>query len=357
MIPWITLRSKLAYEARKLFAHVKFEFQRERILHLLELSMPTISIETTNICNANCVFCAYQFQSRPKGVMQDSVFVKVIDEFSDLGGGELSFTPTVGDPLVDPSLVERIKYARSKPNIHKIFMYTNMISLDLIGVNELIKSGINSIMVSTSGFDAEMYKRVYRSAKYKQMLSNVKKFAQANNDAGRPVDFQVDMRVDRPISQVLGYPDYHEVECLIGSEKMGVKFRYDNWSGLIEPGALTGNMKLRRAIPKKRSPCSELYSGPMVYWDGRVGACGCRDINASELIIGDVRDTHLGEIWFGDAIEQLRREFVTDSIKPICRSCTHYNSVAVTLLHEDRIAHINARGNKRRAIRSKQPNV
>ena len=74
----------------------------------------------------------------------------------------------------------------------------------------------------------------------------------------------------------------------------------------------------------------------MVYWDGSVGACGCRDVNASELIIGNVRDSHLGDIWFGENIRKLRDEFMTAGIKPICANCKHYNNISHLLSSHNR---------------------
>ena len=319
---------KLAYELDNAWAMARLPWHRQQLMERLSQAMPALNIETTNICNANCTFCAYQFQERPTGVMSDELFRKPIDEYVECGGGWLGLTPTVGDPLVDKKLVERIQYARSKPQIGEIFMYSNLISLDLHGVDELLRSGISSLSVSTSGMDPEMYSRVYRSRQYKTMLDNIKRFARANNAAGRPVYFSIDMRVDRPIKEVESFPDHREVVDLIGAQNITIKFRYDNWSGKIKPTELSGNMRLRRNWKPRVSACHLMFSGPMVYWDGKVGACSCRDLNASELIIGDASKKHLGEVWFGEQIRQLREEFTTDKVRDICRTCTHYNSLS-----------------------------
>ncbi len=321
------LKRKAIYELDRAWALLRYPLFKKNLLNLLPRSIPSISIETTNICNANCIFCAYQYQTRPKGVMSMDLFRKVIDNYVDLGGRVLSLTPTVGDPLVDPDCLARIRYARSR-QITSIAMYSNMISLEHVGAKALANSGITSLTVSVSGFDEEMYKRVYRSQMYKQVYANIQRFAKANLAAGSPVDFGVQMRVDRPLSEVVNYPDHVALAALIGSDKIGIKLRYDDWSGHITPNQLSGTMKIRTAIPPRISPCSELYSGPMVYWDGSVGACGCRDLNASELIIGNINDSHLGDIWFGENIRKLRDEFMTPSIKSICSTCKHYNNLS-----------------------------
>jgi radical SAM protein with 4Fe4S-binding SPASM domain len=319
---------KLIYELDSALAMARLPAHRKRLTGLLSQSMPSLNVETTNICNANCTFCAYQYQERSTGIMDPALFRKIIDEYAECGGGWLGLTPTVGDPLVDKHLLERIRYARSKPEIGEIFMYSNLISLDLHGVDELLHSGISSLSVSTSGMNPEMYERVYRSRQYKTMLANVKKFAHANNAAGRPVYFSLDMRVDRPISEVEAFPEHDAIVKLVDSQNVTIKFRYDDWSGRIKPNQLSGNMRLRRNWKPRLSACQLMFAGPIVYWDGKVGACSCRDLNASELIVGNVQNQHLGEIWFGQQIKQLRDEFTTDKVRDICKTCSHYSSLS-----------------------------
>lgn len=338
------LYTKFEYELENLYALSKYPFAKNRLLERMARSIQFVSIETTNICNANCVFCAYQYQERTTGVMTTALFNKIVDEYAEIGGGDVSLTPTVGDPLVDPDLLERIQYARSKPEITSLGLYSNMISLKRFGAEQLVASGLTGLVVSMSGFDEAMYRRVYRSKMYPKVLENIKAFARANNKAGRPVDFAIDMRVDRPLLEVFASDDYKEVADLVGAESIGVKFAYDNWAGKVSQDELLGTMRLRKPPHFRRpriSPCTEMYSGPMIYWDGKVGACGCRDVNASELIVGDANKSHIADIWFGEQIRQLREEFLTPKVRDICKQCTHYNNLSL-YLRRDRAEELNA---------------
>ncbi len=329
-----SLYRKTVYELQNVFALASFHLTGAHLVRRLERSMPGIVIETTNICNANCVFCAYQFQTRPKGVMEMSLFKKIVSEYVEVGGGSLSLTPTVGEPFADSLIVERIRFAREHAAIKDIGMYSNMISLERIGIQALLTSGLTSLMVSTSGPDEQMYERVYRSREYKRVLRNIMAFAEANSNAGHPVRFFVDMRADRPAHEVYEFPDYKILAEAIGPENIGIKYRYDNWGGKITQDQLSGAMKLRAGnnpLRPRTSACSEMYSGPMIYWDGRVGACGCRDVDARELIIGDATKQHIADIWFGEELKKLRAEFLSPAIRDICRNCTHYNPVSIVL--------------------------
>ena len=79
--------------------------------------VPTSYLVTgvTNICNAKCTFCAYPKVVTNKtlqtGVMSFEVFKKAVDEWAALGGQSLDLTPVVGDPLVDPGILQKVDYA------------------------------------------------------------------------------------------------------------------------------------------------------------------------------------------------------------------------------------------------------
>ena len=54
------------------------------------------------------------------GVMSLDLYKKIITEYVEMGGGDLGLTPTVGEPLADKFIIERIKFARSFKEINKI---------------------------------------------------------------------------------------------------------------------------------------------------------------------------------------------------------------------------------------------
>lgn len=320
--------AKLRYELVRCYLHLKYPFVKNAVLSRVSANLSRINIETTNVCNANCVFCAYQFQTRPRGVMKEALFRSIVDQFSASGGSHISLTPTVGEPLADPQILSRIAYARSKPEINSISMYSNMILAARVGIEELVDSGLTSLSVSTSGFDEAMYERVYRSNQFEQMIENVKEFARANNQRNRPVRFSVNMRVDDRVNQVTKNPVFKEIESLVGGDRINIKLRYDNWAGKIKQSDLSGKMQLRGSKfgYRRVSACSQLYGGLVIYWDGKVGACAARDVDARELIVGDATKVPIAEIWQGREIQKLREEFLTPRIKSICNTCTHYTN-------------------------------
>src|SRR4029079_4040640 len=76
--------------------------------------MPEIvQIESTNICNAKCVFCPRDEMERKQGVMSWELFTKIVDECAELGIGHVRLH-NYGEAFIDRRLVDKIAYAKQK---------------------------------------------------------------------------------------------------------------------------------------------------------------------------------------------------------------------------------------------------
>src|SRR6266705_1178700 len=115
---------------RKAEAFVGRLYPIQETLTAMEMRPFELHLELTNLCNADCVFCPYQFQTRETQFMPDEVFHKAVDDYVSSGGGSMGLTPIVGDALIDPKFVARVNYLRSRPTIDRIWLTTNAILLD-----------------------------------------------------------------------------------------------------------------------------------------------------------------------------------------------------------------------------------
>ena len=183
-------------------------YSLEKTLEAMALRPFELHLEFTNLCNANCIFCPYQFQERPTGFMSDQVFEKAVNDYVKINGGSVGLTPIVGDALIDPKFLTRVRHLRSLPQIDRIFLTTNAILLDKHGISEVLTSGLTSVMISTSGFEKESYKRIYRSPAYDRMKENVTHLVEENARLGSPVHISICLRTDRPLADVMRDPDF-----------------------------------------------------------------------------------------------------------------------------------------------------
>ncbi len=290
---------------------------------------PNLSLEVTNLCNANCVFCGYQYRERPVQFMSQKIFEEALQQFAtSLSAscpprrGDLELTPVVGDPLIDKELVTRIAYARSFPQIDDIHLTTNAILLTRQLFDDLVDAGLTRMTISMSGFDAEEYRRVYRNNNYKKVLKNLQ--AAAASDRFARIEVEIGLRTDSFLPWLRR--DYWRFRALDFTLTRNLFF--DSWSGRIRDYDLQHSMFLRPQISTKRIPCVMLYRGPMIYADGRLTACGCRDLEGtSELSLGNLEDTPLRAPWSNGSMAGLRRRFVDGDPPDVCRDCTHYSPV------------------------------
>jgi MoaA/NifB/PqqE/SkfB family radical SAM enzyme len=302
----------------------------------MEQNVPSITVEVTNVCNSKCLFCAYQYQNKfriGRGVMSDEIFEKTISEYISMGGRSVGFTPFAGEPLLDPKIIARIE--RVNRLGARTGFFTNGIRLNHIDIERLLKSGINAVTISTAPLDYSMYQLLYRNDHYLDVLQGLQKFLAIRNQIRKDFQIGIAFRSHIPMKQVLSLPDFREaiLPHLTPKDNIIVNTRgFDTWGGQIKPEDMIGIMRLGLPPLIKRSPCVWMMYGLYITWDGKVRGCGCRfgeTINKDgkdELYLGDLRESTVSEIWFGDEIKQLRRRFERGNLPLVCKNCTVYRS-------------------------------
>lgn len=285
-----------------------------------------LHLELTNLCNANCVFCPYQFQTRETEFMSDQVFQKAVADYVATGGGSVGLTPIVGDALIDPKFLQRVHHLRSLPQIDRIWLTTNCILLDKFTVDAILRSGINALNVSTAGFDAEMYQRVYRNGSYQRMRRNVTELVKRNAELGFPVAITIALRPDRPLDAVMADPDFQPI--LAYKPQLDFTWSFTSANGRITRAILPPSMKLR-TVTARPVACVNTYNGPIVLPDGSVMGCSCvAAMDAfADLGIGNILQSPLADIWSGQRIRQLRSSFTSGGLNPTCSGCDMYRDL------------------------------
>lgn len=322
----------------------KFESLAGAVFHDLEETVSSMAerpfelhLELTNICNAKCVFCPYQFQQRSHEFMSDDVFQKAVSDYVAINGGSVELTPIVGDALIDPKFLQRVKYLRRLPEIDRIALTTNGILLDHFGIDEILNSGLTSINISTSGFDAESYRRIYRSSAYERMRDNVTSLVKKNAACSQPLNIWICLRTDRALENVMKDPDF----APILEHKPGIDFTwsYTSAGGRVTRDILPEKMKLR-VPPAKKEPCVQLYNGPIVLPDGTVIACSCVAAmdSVDDLKIGNVMEDSLLSIYTGEHMKNLRDQFRPGAcLNKTCSGCDMYRDLELYRTKEGRI--------------------
>lgn len=304
-------------------------------LEAMALRPYELHLELTNLCNANCVFCPYQHQVRPNEFMSDEVFRKAVGDFVASGGGSVGLTPIVGDALIDPKFVERVRYLRAFSNVDRIWVTTNAILLERHGVEAVLGSGLTSITISTSGFDEESYRRIYRSSSYGKVRRGVLALLEANAGRAEPLHIAIGLRSDRPLEDILRDEDFQSI--LGYKPEIDFTWSFTSANGRIQRKDLPAGFRLR-VVSSRRETCVQLYNGPIVLPDGTVMACSCvAAMDAiTDLGVGNVLEAALGELWTGDRMERLRASFGEQELNKTCGGCDMYRDLELYRTSEGR---------------------
>jgi len=307
----------------------------EPTLEAMALRPFELHLELTNLCNANCVFCPYQFQERETKMMPDRVFEKAVEDFVASGGGSVGLTPIVGDALIHPDFVARVRHLRAQPKIDRIWVTTNAILLDKHGIDEVLSSGLTSITISTSGFDEESYRRIYRSTAYERFRRNVLALVERNSALPEPLTITIGLRTDRPLEEVMQDPDFQPI--LAYRPDIDFTWSFTSAGGRITREALPEGMRLR-VVTSRRETCVQLYNGPIVLPDGTVMACSC--VAAMDAVpdlgLGNVLESSLVELWAGDRMRRLRESFAAGGLNKTCAGCDMYRGLELYRTAEGR---------------------
>lgn len=319
------------------FLRDNFRYVKRTIFHpnewrdILREPLELAGFNVTDVCNANCCYCAYKFD-KPKGVMEMQVYKKGVREFSEMGGGVVGLGPLTGEPLLDPYLTERIKFASQFKNIKGILFDTNGILLKkekirrgLIQLSSKIKIHIN---ISLPSFEKEMFERVYNVKWDEAILHGINDLLKANRRLKKPLAITLYLQPDRGgVLKERNFRTY--ILPYIDKKNMGLSSRLrDNWCGQIKEDDLTGDMTLQRPLKFKNIPCKILLDRHIdILLNGDVRMCGCRYGKGGkydELVIGNIKEKSLSEIWFGSEPKKICEQFLKSEVPTPCQECFMY---------------------------------
>lgn len=270
---------------------------RDRAKRLPEI----VQIESTNLCNAKCVFCPRDEMHRRQGVMDVDLFQKIADECAALSIGHVR-VHNYGEPFLDKQLVEKVRYAKSR-GIREVGMISNgsLITEDL--ARGMVDAGLDAINISVDASGKETFEATRLNLKYDEVLENIRTLVRVRdeNPRRRPKLILSFVRQGNTADEHAFIEEWRGV-----ADKIHVTDLH-NWAGTLNTQS------------DVRYPCYRPWLTFTVLWDGRVSLC-CADFDGRH-ILGDLRSSTIAEIWNGPAYRDVRRQHLESGGPEICRSC------------------------------------
>jgi len=313
----------LACAARRYLYKVWLPARVNRLRSLARAKPFVLQIESTNICNAACVFCAYPSMKRKKGVMSLPLFEKIVSEYAAMGGGALSFTPLVGDALLDPHLLERLRMLERFPSIDQITLTTNGIALGNYSDDEVryLLKALYCIQVSIGGLDRSTYLSQYGVDRFPETRKAMDRLVLLRKEVEKPApvtfafrtdDWKFPLRFRKELSSFRSQGVY-----------TGHIWNYDNYSGVVSK-VEHPRLVIKGNSTNKPLACVFPSIHMAVCWDGGITACGCADFEGDKLSIGNAENSTLAEAWSGGKHAGILDSFSRGAVAPICRECSAY---------------------------------
>ncbi len=246
-----------------------------------------IQLETTNVCNAHCVFCPhYKFDKF--GTMADALYKKIVDNASKLSIKR--FIPMLtGEPFCDPWFIDRLKYAREKLDC-TIDVFTNG-SLLTRGIIDQLKGIENlNLSVSLNGVTPETRLKLMGLDDFMEVVESIKYMKEAGLSHR---------------ATMVAYPDINaeEIDSFL---KTGNKLiPYQSWCN----EQYEHTRMLYSYCPRRSTYMTVRYNGDVVL---------CCFDPFGKVVFGNLNGQTIEEVWDSDE----HREAQETQDYNICRNCT-----------------------------------
>jgi radical SAM protein with 4Fe4S-binding SPASM domain len=291
-------------------------------------AIPRLSIETTNLCYSRCIFCANTIMKRPRMHLEEKLFKKAVDEFVGMGGTNIDFNSCIGEPLLNPHLLELARYVRQFPQIKQLGFITTLQWLHKFNIDEFFSSGITWLGISLTLSGKEKYYEFFGIDMYDVVIKNLTALLQKNVKATNKIYVMFSIKpTDEPVSNIVNHPDFKAIQSLadkdLTPQLINRSQYYDDWLGKVK---LPSYLKKHPLYPRIFHPCMLLYRTLTIFSNGDISPCGCRNFESTrDLVLGNISTTSLSEIWNGERLAELRRSWrIKNKIPVSCTSCRHY---------------------------------
>lgn len=322
------------------------------------LNLPrNLYLEVTNRCNLKCKACILYKGSweSPRDITLEEL-IRITDQFPEL---EEIALHGIGEPLLNKDLPAMIRHLKNR-NVFVRFN-SNGILLDERQQSDLIEAGLDELRISLDAASPQGYKAMRNSNKFDQIVDNLKSFVEL---IGR-------LRANHPKlsfwylgtrENIAELPDFIRLAASISVNEVYLQrlvyFQDDNGYGLATPAKtlMESDDKIRKLVNQSQSLAKQFGiqfnasglttplesvrtdSGDPCSWkkcfrpktlmyitaNGNVLPCCISPFSTSDyssIVLGNVFETGLQEIWLGSKCQKFRQTHQTDTPPKCCRGC------------------------------------
>lgn len=298
---------------------------RTPLQDVIPLQTPfVIFVDPASACNFRCSFCPTGHRDiidetgRFQGVMKLDLFKKIIDNL-----GEFDQSIKVlrmykdGEPFLNKNLAKMIEYAKRSGFVDYIDTTTNGSLMDPERLAPVLQAGLDKINISVDGMDKNQYiKFTGFEFDFDRFVGNVKWLYNNRGTCEVVVKIPGDLITD---SQKQEFYDTFGNCC----DRIFIENFAPCWPE-FDVEAYTG-VKIVQGIYQQpimpTDTCPYIFYSISINADGLVSSCFLDW--GRKLVVGDVREQNLKNIWHSPKMNALRRQHLEGERfdNPVCSKC------------------------------------
>ncbi|MFC1809768.1 radical SAM/SPASM domain-containing protein [Candidatus Omnitrophota bacterium] len=292
--------------------------------HMAPFTPRAIQIQTQSVCNGRCVYCPYPEISKKvaQGKMEWTTFVKIADEITQWK--DLRFVEFMlqNEPLMDKDLFKIVRYIKSiKPQL-KVGIVTNAMFLDKAKAEEMAESGLDEVKISLDSFEKKTYEELHPGFSFDRVLEAIDLVSKLRkNNLSVIISFVMSSKNAAEFRRFVEFVKskglrWHAKYLLNRANNVkdynDVRLTKYSWR----------HLKLCMLYKFIYRTCSTPFIAMSVLFNGDVIICG-QDWG-HEIVIGNVKNSSLLDIWDSDMYNGLRQKLADRRYSDVktCSACT-----------------------------------
>jgi len=298
---------------------------REPLKDNIPLSTPwVIFVDPSDICNFNCRFCPSGDLELMNRVGRDvqmidfGLYKKIINDISKFDKPiKVLRLYKDGEPLLNKNFAKMVRYANDYCCAERIDTTTNASMLEPKRNLEIINAGLDRINISIEGVNAEQYVKFsnYR-LDFDKFVGNIEHFYDNRGSCEMIIKTNGDL---------ISSEDKYKFFDIFGDICDGISIEHAMgcWYE-FDMGGIKQNTKygIYGQPIKEVDVCPYVFYSMSINSDGRVSACFLDW--ARKLLIGDVKNQSVKEVWNSQEMNGYREMFLLGNRceHPICKNCS-----------------------------------
>lgn len=315
----IEVRHKLLNQLRKrnYFKTVKNLFKISDLNpQCIKEDFPRTSlIEITNACNLNCVMCNTKMSKRPIGFIEPRIFEIILKQLNTIGINNVGLH-TVGEPFMYKNIEELLEIAESYG--FNVWLSTNgQFPQRIEPLYRKFPITTRCYRFSIDGATRETYESIRRGASFDKLIKSLEVIHKINKG-------KKNYRIALSIDSILSMTNIFELPLFFkayGKYCWPENINFNILNGLSpDPSFFWRDFPFSNLI-RHMIPCRMPFKSIYFTYSGKATLC-CRDYE-EELVIGDIQENSIIELWNGPKAESIREKHLNPDkmdIRP-CRVC------------------------------------